>query len=149
MTLAFRAATAADVPAIVALLVDDGLGAARELDMLAPYVAAFDAMQKDTMNTVYVGEIEGQVVATYQLTFIRGLSLRAAVRAQIESVRVASGLRGQGVGERMMQDAEDRARAAGCSLIQLTTNAKRARARDFYERLGFTASHIGFKRDLT
>jgi GNAT superfamily N-acetyltransferase len=49
----------------------------------------------------------------------------------------------------MFADAEARARAAGCRLMQLTMNATRTDARRFYERLGFTASHIGFKRDLS
>ena len=47
-----------------------------------------------------------------------------------------------------MGDAETRARAAGCALLQLTSNATRDRALAFYTRLGFTPSHIGFKRDL-
>jgi hypothetical protein len=34
-------------------------------------------------------------------------------------------------------------------VIQLTSNAGRTRARAFYERIGFTPSHIGFKRDLS
>ncbi len=114
----------------------------------ATYRAAFDAMQAEAANHLIVGERNGRVVATYQITFISGLSLRATRRAQIESVRVASDLRGQRIGEALFADAEARARAAGCGLIQLTTNATRDRARAFYERLGFTPSHIGYKRDL-
>jgi ribosomal protein S18 acetylase RimI-like enzyme len=74
--------------------------------------------------------------------------LRAARRAQIESVRVATDSRSQGIGEAMFADAEARARAAGCALMQLTMNASRTEARRFYERIGFTPSHVGFKRDL-
>jgi len=33
-------------------------------------------------------------------------------------------------------------------MIELTANKSRSRAHAFYTRLGFTASHIGFKRDL-
>ncbi len=145
----FRDATRADVPAVVALLTDDALGATREGDDLASYLAAFDAMQTERGNTLIVGEEDGRVVATYQLTVISGLSLRASRRAQVESVRVATDLRGQGIGAAMFADAEARARAAGCRLMQLTMNATRDDARRFYERLGFTPSHIGFKRDLS
>ncbi len=145
----FRDATRADVPAVVALLTDDALGATREGDDLAPYLAAFEAMRAEGGNTLVVGEEEGRIVATYQLTFISGLSLRASRRAQVESVRVATNLRGQRIGEAMFADAEARARAAGCRLMQLTMNATRHDARRFYERLGFTPSHIGFKRDLS
>lgn len=148
MTVRFRDATSADVPAIIALLRDDALGAGREIDDMTIYDTAFQKMKAEAANHLIVGEIEGRVVATYQITFISGLSLRASRRAQVESVRVASDLRGQRIGEALFADAESRARAAGCALIQLTTNATRDRARAFYERLGFTPSHVGYKRDL-
>lgn len=144
----WREATRADVPAVVALLADDVLGKSREQSDLFVYEAAFDAMQAEAGNTVIVGDEDGRVVACYQLTVISGLSLTAARRAQIEGVRVAASLRGQGAGSALIADAEARARAAGCSLMQLTTNASRTDAARFYQRLGFTPSHIGFKKML-
>lgn len=144
----FREATRADVPGVVALLADDALGAAREGPDLAPYLAAFDAMQAEGANTLIVGEAAGRIVATCQLTFISGLSLRASRRAQVESVRVAAGLRGRGIGAALMAEAEARARAAGCALLQLTTNRARGDAHRFYERFGYTPSHLGFKKPL-
>ena len=149
MTVIFREARAGDVPAIVALLTDDALGRQRETGDMAPYLAAFDAMRDEPANRLIVGEAETRVVACYQLTAITGLSLRATRRALIEGVRVAEDLRGQRIGEALMRDAEDRARQMGCGMMQLTTNAVRKDAHRFYARLGFTASHIGFKRDLT
>ncbi len=148
MKITFRDARRDDVPAIMAMLADDVLGAGREAADPAPYFAAFDAMQAENGNMLIVGEVAGVVMATYQLTFISGLSLKAARRAQVESIRVAAKFRGQGGGAQMMQDAEARSRAAGCSLMQLTTNKSRGRAQAFYESIGFTASHIGFKRVL-
>lgn len=148
MTAAFRHATVADIPAVVALLRDDDLGHAREGSAVADYVAAFRDMSGEGNNFLIVGEAGGQIVATYQLTFIRGLSLRAARRAQIESVRVAGDVRGRGIGEAMIRDAETRARSAGCRLLQLTMNRSRTGSAQFYERVGFTPSHIGYKRDL-
>lgn len=144
----WRAATRADVAQVVALLADDALGAKRESADLAPYLAAFDAMVAEGNNQLIVGEQDGAIVATYQLTFISGLSLRAARRAQVESVRVASHLRSAGVGAALMADAESRARTAGCRLIQLTTNRDRTRAHDFYLRQGYVPSHLGFKKPL-
>ncbi|WP_299777832.1 GNAT family N-acetyltransferase [uncultured Roseobacter sp.] len=148
MTLTFRPAERHEVAAIVALLQDDMLGSAREGSDLETYLAAFDRMTTEGGNQLIVGIDGNQVVATYQLTFISGLSLRAARRAQIESVRVSSDLRGQGVGHRMIEDAVQRARDAGCSLIQLTMNKSRTDSARFYGDLGFTPSHIGYKRNL-
>ena len=144
----WREATRADVPAVVALLVDDMLGRSRERADMDHYLAAFDAMQAERGNRLYVAEDDGRVVACYQLIAMSGLSLSATRRAEIEGVRVASDLRGRGLGAALIADAEARARAAGCSLLQFTTNAARTDAHRFYRRLGFTASHIGFKKSL-
>ena len=149
MSIVFRDALLADVPGVVALLRDDNLGSRREGSDLSDYRDAFRRMQDEGNNTLVVGELAGRIFATYHLTFISGLSLRAARRAQIESVRVAGDARGQKIGEAMISDAEMRARAAGCRLMQLTMNKTRTDSARFYERLGFTPSHIGYKRDLT
>jgi GNAT superfamily N-acetyltransferase len=147
--ITWRPATADDLPAIAALLADDDFGATRETRDAAIYAAAFARMQGEPHNQIIVGlDGRGALVGCYQLTFITGLALQGARRAQIEGVRIAADRRGQGLGRIMFQDAETRARAAGCKLLQLTTNAARSGARAFYEALGFTASHIGFKRDL-
>ncbi|HEX7688855.1 MAG TPA: GNAT family N-acetyltransferase [Burkholderiaceae bacterium] len=37
----------------------------------------------------------------------------------------------------MLAAAEDRARAAGCSHVELSSNERRTRAHAFYEREGF------------
>jgi ribosomal protein S18 acetylase RimI-like enzyme len=149
--LIFRDAVAADLPAIVALLADDERGATREdpSDPLpAVYAAAFADILRQEGNAVVVGERDGEVVACLQLTFIANISHRGLKRAQIEGVRVASGLRGQGIGEQLMGAALSRARDAGCGLVQLTTNLTRVAAQRFYKRLGFEASHFGMKMSL-
>jgi GNAT superfamily N-acetyltransferase len=147
-----RRATRTDVPAIVALLADDDLGATRdgirtEAD-LAVYQRAFDAIDRDPAQLLVVAEAGGRLVATLQLMFLPGLSHRGAVRAQIESVRVAAGLRGHGLGQAVMTWAIGEARRRGCSLVQLSTNKSRSDAHRFYERLGFVASHEGMKLQL-
>ncbi len=144
----FRPAGRADVSAVIALLADDMLGQGRESADPARYLAAFDAMQAEGANHLIVGTIGTDIVACYQITFISGLSLSAARRAQIEGVRVASSRRGEGIGEALIRDAETRARAARCTLIQFTTNRSRTEAHRFYDRLGFTASHLGYKKSL-
>jgi GNAT superfamily N-acetyltransferase len=144
----WRAGRRQDVAAVVAMLADDMLGATRERAGLEAYLAAFDAMAQEGNNHLIVGERSGELVASYQITFISGLSLGAARRAQIEAVRVGRAARGQGVGGLLLADAEARARAAGCTLLQLTSNATRQDALRFYEAQGFVASHVGFKKAL-
>ena len=146
-----REATAADVPAIVALLASDQLGQHREqvdgpLD--DAYARAFAAVDADPNNLLVVGVADGAVVATLQLTFIPYLTHRGSLRAQVEAVRVSDDRRGQGLGEQLMRWAEQQARTRGCAMIQLTSNKARGDAHRFYERLGYTATHEGFKQAL-
>ncbi|MES2968652.1 MAG: GNAT family N-acetyltransferase [Pseudomonadota bacterium] len=144
----FRDATRADVPAIVALLTDDPLGQAREGADIAVYLAAFDDIAGNPMHQVIVAEEAGRILATCQLTILAGLSRQGTRRVLIEAVRVAPDLRSHGLGAALMAECEARARAAGARVLQLTTDKSRTRAHTFYDRLGFTASHIGYKKDI-
>jgi len=150
-TLRFRAATGADLPAIVRLLADDGLGATRERyaePLPAAYRDAFAAMQAQGGNDYLLAELDGELAGCLQLTVIPGLSRLGMRRAQIEGVRVDRRFRGCGVGAALFRHAIERARAAGCGLVQLTTDKARPEALRFYERLGFAASHEGLKLAL-
>jgi ribosomal protein S18 acetylase RimI-like enzyme len=146
---AVRRAAAGDVPAIVGLLADDELGAAREAGSdpaLTSYRAAFAAIDADPRQLLLVVTAEdARVAATMQLTFIPGLARQGALRAQIEAVRVGSDYRSRGLGEAMIRWAVAEARRRGCRLVQLTSDKRRQDALRFYTRLGFTASHEGFK----
>ncbi|MEV5363588.1 GNAT family N-acetyltransferase [Streptomyces cellulosae] len=144
-----RPATADDVPAIVALLADDPLGAQRESpEDLAPYLTALERLRADPNQHLVVAVREGRVVGTLQLTIIPGLSRRGATRSVIEGVRIHADERGGGLGTRMIEWAIDTSYREGCQLVQLTSDNTRTDAHRFYERLGFTASHVGFKLAL-
>ncbi|MFH7593886.1 GNAT family N-acetyltransferase [Streptomyces racemochromogenes] len=147
--LSIRPATEADLPAIVALLADDPLGATRESpDDLAPYAAALRRLTDDPHQHVVVAVRGERVVGTLQLTIVPGLSRRGATRSIIEGVRVHTDERGSGLGTRFIEWAVDRSREEGCRLVQLTSDVTRTDAHRFYERLGFTPSHVGFKLQL-
>ena len=148
MAVSFRAAGRADVAAIVAMLADDPLGQGREGGDLQPYLAAFDEIAANPAHQLLVAEKAGEIVATCQLTILAGLSRRGARRALVEAVRVRADLRGQGLGALLMAECEARARAAGACVLQLTTDKSRNRAHAFYDRLGFVASHLGYKKAL-
>lgn len=143
-----REARREDVPAIVALLADDALGAGREGPADDAYYTAFELIAADPGNRVLVAEAAGRVVGTLQLTIIPGLSRHGMLRGQIEGVRVSADQRGQGLGRRMIERAIELARDSGCGLVQLTSDKRRPDAVRFYESLGFTASHEGLKLPL-
>ncbi len=143
-----RRAVPAHLPALVRLLADDDISASRETGELAPYEAAFARIDADPAQLLVVGELGGELVCTLQLTVIPGLARAGVLRGQVEAVRVRSDVRGRGIGEGMMRWAAEELRSRGCSVAQLTTDKRRTDAHRFYARLGFAASHEGFKLSL-
>lgn len=149
--LTFRLATIEDLPEIISMLADDVYGAQRESvteKISDKYLSAFKKIQEDPNQELTVAEINGNKVATFQLTFIQYLNFEGALRAQVEAVRTHSDYRGQGIGTKVLNYAINRAREKDCQLIQLTSDKRRTEAIKFYEKLGFKASHEGFKLKL-
>jgi GNAT superfamily N-acetyltransferase len=145
-SIIIRRARRDDLEAIVAMLADDALGAARERiedPLPAVYFRAFDVLDRDPNIQLVVAEEQGLVVACLQLCVLPGLSSQGASRALIEDVRVASRRRSRGVGEQLVQWAMSEARAKGCKLVEILTHQSRVDAQRFYERLGFQRSHVG------
>ena len=150
--IVLRCATIADVPAVVALIAGgqiagthDGIDSPANLEQ---YEAAYRSIDADPAHLLVVAEsIEG-VVGTLQLSFIPGLARRGSLRGQIEAVHVAATSRGAGIGSAMLGWAVDECRVRGCSLVQLTSNKNRLDAHRLYAKLGFEASHEGFKLAL-
>lgn len=131
------------------MLADDHLGARRESpDDPDSYLPAFEHIDADPNQHLVVAERDGCTVGTLQLTFIPGLSRQGSTRALIEAVRVHADARGCGLGSELIEWAIAEARHRGCAMVQLTTDATRIDAHRFYERLGFEASHLGFKMQL-
>ncbi|MFE6750477.1 GNAT family N-acetyltransferase [Kitasatospora purpeofusca] len=147
--LTIRRATGDDLPAIVAMLADDALGATRESpDDLTPYRTAFDRIDTDPHQHLVVAERAGRTVGTLQLTVVPGLSRKGSTRTVIEGVRVHGDERGSGLGTELIQWAIQRSRELDAQLVQLTSDITRTDAHRFYERLGFVPSHLGFKLAL-
>ncbi|WP_030488640.1 GNAT family N-acetyltransferase [Micromonospora chokoriensis] len=145
----FREAVRADLPAVIALLADDVLGKARDFtEVDERYERAFAAIDADPRNQLIVAEQAGELVGCLQITYIPGLGRHGSERSLIESVRVRSDRRGQGLGRELMTWAVGQARQRGCALVQLTTDKTREDAHRFYLGLGFVASHEGMKLAL-
>ena len=146
--LLFRRATIQDLPAIVHMLADDDLGSQRERDedpLPETYLRAFLEIDADKNHELIVAESSGNIVGTLHLTFLPSISYQGGLRSQVESVRVDSKLRSQGIGAKMMQYAIIRAKERGAYLMQLTSHQMRINAHRFYEKLGFKKAHVGMK----
>ena len=132
------------------LLADDRLGQGRERDetpLPDSYARGFRAMLAQGGRLI-LAEQDGAVVGCLQFNVIHGVSQQGRSRAQVEGVRVDSARRGGGIGAALMQYAMAEVRAAGCGIMQLTTNRDRVEAQKFHARLGFVHSHAGMKVSL-
>ncbi len=145
--LTFRAATTVDLPFIIALGIEDSVTPpGDDPDAVDPaYAAALAAIDADPNQELFVAELAGERVGTFQLTYTPGLMRRGMWRGTIEGVHVVAAQRSRGLGSEMMRWAIGRCRERGCGVVQLTSNKKRADAHRFYVRLGFAQSHEGFK----
>ena len=148
----FRKAIRNDIPTIVKLLANDNLGQRRERfedPLPEKYYEAFDKLTMDSNQELIVVENDQhEIIGTLQLSFLQYLTYQGGIRAQIEAVRVREDLRGEGIGKKMFAWAIQRANERGAHLLQLTTDKQRPDAVQFYEALGFKASHEGMKLSL-
>ena len=80
-----RPARREDVPAIVALLAEDPIGAGRETTSeLAPYLRAWAAIAAKPSARLVVAEDSGALVGTLQLDLLDSLTRGGMRRAQVE-----------------------------------------------------------------
>lgn len=141
-----REATEADLPRLVELLAQLGPGREDVLDPLPErYYDAWRRLKETPGNTVLVAESAGRLAGTLTLTIVPNLTHRGAPYAILENVVVDESQRSQGIGESLVQYAVQAAREAGCYRVSLTSNKRRREAHRFYRRLGFEASHEGFR----
>jgi GNAT superfamily N-acetyltransferase len=149
--LLIRRARATDLLALIALFAADvvgGHGDTTEEAAYEDYLRAFHVIDASQNEQLFVAELDGSVVGTFQIVFNRTLTGRGSLSMIIEAVQTRADMRGQGIGAAMINFAVDEARRRDCRLVQLTSNMARADAHRFYERLGFAKSHVGFKMKL-
>ncbi|WP_221155310.1 GNAT family N-acetyltransferase [Rhizobium lentis] len=146
-----REACKEDLPALVALIAADALGGhgdTTDPEAFSDYARAFAVIEASPNQKLYVAERRGEVVGTFQTMLTTSLTGRGASAMIIEAVQTRADMRGQGIGNAMIEFAITEAKGRGARLVQLTSNAIRKDAHRFYERLGFKASHLGFKMAL-
>lgn len=146
-----RNAKHADIPLIVKLLSNDSLGQKREryqVPLPQQYYDAFTEIDNDKNNYLIVVEDQNKIIGTCQLTIITYLTYQGGKRGQIEGVRIDESYRGKGLGKIMIEWAINKARELNCHLVQLTMDKQRSETVEFYQKLGFIASHEGLKLHL-
>jgi GNAT superfamily N-acetyltransferase len=142
-----REATAADIPAVLALYaqpeIDDG-----KVLPIDEAVALHRRFARYPDYTLYVALEGDTVVGSFALLVMDNLGHLGAPSGIVEDVVVAPQRQGHGIGQAMMRFALARCREKRCYKLVLSSNAKRARAHAFYEKLGFARHGYSFRVDL-
>ena len=111
MLLSYRAATPADLPFIIALIVEDSVIQTGDdpADAAHPdYLNALAEIDADPNQEMIVVEDDDVPVGCFQLSYLPGLMRRGMKRGQIEVVHVAEASRNRGIGGDMMRWAIER-----------------------------------------
>lgn len=149
--LVIRRARDTDLAEIIALFASDtvgGHGDTTDEAAFEDYLRAFHAIDASASEQLFVADLDGEIVGTFQLLFSRTLTARGQLILIIESVQTRGDLRGIGIGAKMMAHAVEEGKRRDCRLVQIGSNMNRVDAHRFYERQGFAKTHYGFKMKL-
>ena len=138
-----RDATARDVPELLTLYEAAGLDRPGENDR-EHAAAHWHTLLKAGAHVLIAEGADGQPLGTLTLFILPLLAHRTAPGALVEDVAVHPSAQGQGVGRRLVHEAMDRAQAAGCYKLALSSNERREAAHAFYDNLGFQRHGFSF-----
>jgi GNAT superfamily N-acetyltransferase len=91
---------------------------------------------RDPDYQVLVGEMDGHVVAFIALHCFHVMHWKETM-GRISTLCVEEGFRSKGIGRQLLHAGEEWLRSKGCGKIELTSNAHRIRAHQFYLNLGY------------
>jgi ribosomal protein S18 acetylase RimI-like enzyme len=140
--LRVRAAELGDASDVARLLGDLGYPSTR--DEAAERISI---VRHDPRQHLLLAEMDGQVcglIATYtRFAFSRGAEV-----TQITAIVVSPACHRQGIGRRLLREVEARARRAGVTCLDITSNARREEAHAFYRSCGYSDSSLRFVKML-
>jgi ribosomal protein S18 acetylase RimI-like enzyme len=147
-----RRATSADLPAIESLYVElkrhhhELVPTARRYSVPEEdWVAAIRASFSDPNTSFFVAEDAGTVMAFMRLR----IDDRSWGKAcEVDTVVVSAAYRSQGIGQDLMQEAEEHARNEGARAMRVNVLSVNDAGRDFYGRLGYELVAHRFAKDL-
>lgn len=121
----------------------------------AQVVRKLEAIRGSSLDRVWVAEFPPDALADRREALAGLLSFHAIQMlhtpgnlGRITALVVHPGVRGRGVGRRLVAVAEGFARDCGCERLELTSAAHRHDAHRFYAKLGFSPRPVRFVKDL-
>ncbi|RDJ21092.1 GNAT family N-acetyltransferase [Bosea caraganae] len=143
VSVTVRKAVTADLPSILALYRQ--LSITDQVPDAATAAGTWQRILASDFMTVHVAELEGRAVATCVLLIAPNLTRNMRPFALVENVVTEAGLRGQGVGKRVVQAVIAQAWAEGCYKVMLLTGRKDPAVLGFYEACGFSRGKTAFE----
>ncbi len=83
------------------------------------------------------GELVGMATMQFSVSTAEG-----AVGGRIEDVVVKRNFRGEGIGKRLLEEMISRAKASGCTRLQLAADEENIPAHGFYRHLGWERTNL-------
>jgi GNAT superfamily N-acetyltransferase len=143
MKITLREADVNDLPDILQLYAQLGQddGAVLPLDQAR---SIFSKIKDYPDYSLHLALLDNRAVGVFALLIMDNFGHMGAPSAVLEDVVVASDMRGQGVGARMMEYANGLCRQKGCYKMTFSSNLNRIDAHRFYESLGFKKHGYSF-----
>jgi len=147
VTCTVRAAGPEDLPAVLGLQARGDQGGDEPRSASDLEGQTWMQMMRSENLTVYVAEVNGQIVGTATLITALNLTYDCAPTAFVEAVVVAAGHRRKGIATAIMRQLLRDARSAGCNKVQLLSHKRHAfdGAHRLYTSLGFEPEAEGFR----
>jgi len=143
MDITLREANGDDLSAILSLYAQLGQDDGSVLPLVEA-IGIFRKINDYPDYRIHVAVYGNRIIGTFALLIMDNLGHLGAPSAVLEDVVVAKELRGQGVGGRMMDYANDLCRRKGCYKMTFSSNINREAAHRFYESLGFRKHGYSF-----
>ncbi|MDE7399148.1 MAG: GNAT family N-acetyltransferase [Oscillospiraceae bacterium] len=102
-------------------------------------------LSSDDYFTIVAGE-DGKIYG--YVSAVREVCLEAGEYYRVIGLAVKSEHQGRGLGTALLTLAESNAKAKGARLMTLSSNLRRTKAHQFYEKLGYAKTSYSFKKYL-
>ena len=103
--------------------------------------ARFDSISNDPCYALFVAKSEMDVLGFIQVN-MEPVSILIDARVDIAALVVKEECRGNGIGQKLLVQAENWAKSQGISIVRVRSNTKRSDAHRFYMREGYTISKV-------
>ena len=131
-----------DAPGVAALLLELGYPCSAE-----EAAVRLMNLREEPEQQLWIAQEHGEAIAMIAMDIRYYLPLGART-CRITALVVLDAFHGRGIGKRLLREAEQKARQAGASRVELTTALHREQAHLFYKACGYENASLRFVKRL-